>query len=181
MKNIKGSELSIDRRLLLCEAFGPTVQGEGRSAGRQCYFIRGANCCLDCQWCDTRYSFDWKKYDIEKETYYISFDELWSWLKKENAQFLVVTGGEPLLQHKQLFPFLNKAIMTPITNLNRVEIETAGTIYPEGLDDLIGETQPRNWLHFNVSPKLENSGNSKNARYKPDVLDRFNIDNRAIF
>jgi hypothetical protein len=44
-----------------------------------------------------------------------------------------------------------------------IEVETAGTIMPERY------LQGR--IHYNVSPKLAHSGNSKELRYHPDVLE----------
>ena len=42
-----------DRRYLVKEMFGPTLQGEGAHAGRAVVFLRFAACNLDCPGCDT--------------------------------------------------------------------------------------------------------------------------------
>jgi organic radical activating enzyme len=55
----------------------------------------------------------------------------------------------------------------------RIEIETAGTIAPDMAADLVDQ--------WNVSPKLANSGNPLERRYKPDVLRAFEATRRAIF
>src|SRR5690606_9075665 len=34
------------------EHFGPTIQGEGPSAGQLCTFLRLAGCHVKCSWCD---------------------------------------------------------------------------------------------------------------------------------
>lgn len=176
--------------LLVNERFGPTVQGEGPSIGKVCYFIRLNHCPLECRWCDSAFAWRYNKrknhnsqkvYDPKKEIHPTSFTELWAWLKEEKAKFLVVTGGEPLLQYKQLIPFLREAILRPHTQLARVEIETAGVMFPTELSELIRDTNTRDWLYFNVSPKLENSGNSKEARFNQEALERFNFSNRAAF
>ncbi len=45
-----------------------------------------------------------------------------------------------------------------------MEIETNGTLAPTGIPETV---------QFNVSPKLENSHNSKSERFKPEVLASF--------
>ena len=45
-----------DRRYLVKEMFGPTLQGEGAHAGRPCVFLRFAACNLACTWCDTDFA-----------------------------------------------------------------------------------------------------------------------------
>ena len=46
-----------------------SIQGEGVSIGRPSVFLRTALCNLKCKWCDTPYTWDWKKYDIKKEMF----------------------------------------------------------------------------------------------------------------
>lgn len=72
-------------------------QGEGANCGRETVFLRFAGCNLNCPWCDT----DWKNgndisaNDIIREIEKFELDK----------KFLVVTGGEPLLQ-ENLYPLL---------------------------------------------------------------------------
>lgn len=54
----------------------------------------------------------------------------------------------------------------------KIEIETNGTIMP--IPDL-------HTCQFNCSPKLENSGNPLNRRYKPEVLREINSLKRSCF
>lgn len=65
-----------------------SLQGEGANFGRLATFVRLAGCNLDCSFCDT----DFKK--GEKYT----LPELDEVLDKEDADFLIWTGGEPTLQ-----------------------------------------------------------------------------------
>ena len=48
--------------LKLSEIF-ESIQGEGPTAGEPCVFLRLAMCNLHCRWCDTKYTWDWKKYE----------------------------------------------------------------------------------------------------------------------
>jgi organic radical activating enzyme len=83
---------------------------------------------------------------------------------------LVVSGGEPMLQQRQLVPLLRRAGSAGWW----VEIETAGTIGPD--PEFTAMVR-----RFNVSPKLENSGNSIAQRYKPMALDALQASGKAAW
>lgn len=159
-----------------------TVQGEGPSIGQLCSFIRLFGCDKFCQWCDS--AFTWRVsdehphdfapvYDPKLESHRMSIDSIVEHFREMNPPMMVITGGEPMLQAKKL-PELIAYLINEIPALVRIEIETAGTIW----DDRLAELQ---FVHFNVSPKLENSGNPKDLRYKPEVLIRFNYRADSIF
>ncbi|MDX2091962.1 MAG: radical SAM protein [Kofleriaceae bacterium] len=82
-----------DRRYLVKEMFGPTLQGEGAHAGRAVVFLRFAACNLDCTGCDT---------DFRPEgAVRMSADDIVARLRELDTgrtQRVVVTGGEPTLQ-----------------------------------------------------------------------------------
>jgi len=163
------------RPLAVSEIFGPTVQGEGPSLGRCCSFLRLGGCNLHCSWCDTAYTWDWTgrnglRYDPRSELRTLSVDDVWSQLQRTNTRMLVVSGGEPLLQQQGLVGLLVLARDAGW----RVELETAGTIMPTtALCALVSQ--------FNVSPKLAHSGNDREKRYRPDVLDRLQATQRAVW
>jgi 7-carboxy-7-deazaguanine synthase len=84
------------RRYLVKEMFGPTLQGEGAHAGRPCVFLRFAACNLECTWCDT----DFKPEGAQR----YSAEEIVAQLVEldtHQARMVVVTGGEPTLQWDQ--------------------------------------------------------------------------------
>jgi 7-carboxy-7-deazaguanine synthase len=173
--------------LLVNEIFGPTFQGEGSSLGTPCMFLRLAICNLKCVWCDTKYTWDFdsdskgtefsgpvtEKYDYQKEVKRMTSEEIWAELSKgfssEDINMLVVSGGEPLLQQAKLYDLLWKIrnfVSIARHTIIRVEVETAGTIEPDkSLFKVVDQ--------FNVSPKLEHSGNSLGSRYVPKALSRF--------
>lgn len=80
----------------------------------------------------------------------------------KRGHHLVITGGSPLKQDKQICNLLN-AIIDTYNFEPFVEIETEGVLKPSyELCTLV--------KHWNCSPKLSNSGMKKSIRFKPDIL-----------
>jgi organic radical activating enzyme len=157
------------------------IQGEGPTAGIPVIFLRLANCNLSCKFCDSAYAWRWKGdahvahddeivYDKGTETRRMSVsqivDEIDDLVGKEQViQTLVVSGGEPMFWNKTLHLLLVEINET--VYIENFEIETNGTIVPdEGFDAL-------EFLSYNVSPKLSNSGDSKKMRLKEKALSFF--------
>jgi 7-carboxy-7-deazaguanine synthase len=69
-----------------------TLQGEGFHQGKAAYFIRIAGCDVGCVWCDVKESWDAEKHSLFK------IEDLISNVKKNPAEIVVITGGEPLMQ-----------------------------------------------------------------------------------
>ena len=85
-------------KLQLSEYFS-SLQGEGRYAGVPADFIRFMVCNLQCTWCDTKFTWDAKNYNLKDETTLLSSLDLVQWVDKnvnKNAH-IILTGGEPLL------------------------------------------------------------------------------------
>ena len=93
-----------------------SLQGEGKSQGRPCTFIRLAGCNLRCAWCDTSYAWE----GGEKMSVIEVLDRVWLL----NGRQICITGGEPLLQREDLLELLKKFRLHGYT----VEIETNGTL-----------------------------------------------------
>ena len=129
-----------------------TIQGEGKLAGVPSLFVRLAGCNLRCLWtlpdghlsrCDTPYA------SFENDSHQTQVTEEVFELIRHNIGFLkhiVITGGEPLLQHKALADLL-KMIKEQL-HLH-VTIETNGTIFSESVAQYTDL--------FSISPKLKNS------------------------
>ena len=138
--------------ILISETFGPTVQGEGPSTGRRAWFIRLGLCNLNCAWCDTPYTWDWKG---ETGTVYNRKDELTRYdvrdvaaqVLAQDVGLVVVTGGEPLVQRPAL------EVLLGLLGEVDVEVETNGTLPLGDVGDL---------ARLNVSPKLPHSGVAPN-------------------
>ncbi len=161
-------------KLAVNEIFGPTFQGEGKTIGKPVMFLRLSGCNLACVWCDTPYTWDWTgkngvKYDPKTETRMMEIPEIALELSGcETSHNLVISGGEPFLQQKNLIHLINWLKDAGWY----IEIETAGTIAPT----------PDNYAdQFTVSLKLEHSGNPLDERRKPLAIIPFVQDSRSIF
>jgi 7-carboxy-7-deazaguanine synthase len=174
--------------LLVNEIFH-SIQGEGPSVGTPALFIRLFGCPLSCWFCDS--AFAWRTSEKQKhreDKVYSKAEESKEYTVEGLIQEVggypevllqVITGGEPLLQRKPLLEYLSELYnryWLPQSYL-RFEIETAGILEP------LWEFQRRDgdWITYNVSPKLETSGNSLSSRYKPKLLKKFLNERRSIF
>ncbi|HLF65092.1 MAG TPA: 7-carboxy-7-deazaguanine synthase [Saprospiraceae bacterium] len=147
-----------------------TIQGEGAQTGRPAIFVRFSGCNLwsgreedranaICKFCDT----DFRDTNGERGGRYTT-DEIIGivlslWGKRSGNPFIVMTGGEPLLQLDQ--EFVDSLHVSGI----EIAIETNGTIIaPKGID----------WIC--VSPKagteiVQRSGNELKIVYPQKDLD----------
>jgi organic radical activating enzyme len=90
---------------------------------------------------------------------------------------LIVTGGEPLLQQKQLerlFLEVDERCVASGLASHVIEIETNGTVKP--LSSLLLRVD-----QWNVSPKLKNSGEPEASRLREPPLAAFYESGRAHF
>jgi len=134
-----------------------SLQGEGASAGEPAVFLRLGDCNLACEYCDTRYSWDWEHYQRREELFEQGVRELALRVRSCGPRRLVVTGGEPLLQRAALEELLGELEGYVF------EVETNGTLLPGA--DLASRVD-----QWNVSPKLSNSGIRLPTRIKPAAL-----------
>jgi 7-carboxy-7-deazaguanine synthase len=92
-----------------------SVQGESSFAGRPCIFVRLAGCNLRCSWCDSEYTF--------KGGYKLSEDEVVTEIEKlAPVRLIEFTGGEPLLQERELIPLMQRLLASGY----ELMIETSG-------------------------------------------------------
>lgn len=171
--------------MIVNEIYGPVFQGEGPRTGRRSVFLRLAKCNLACSWCDTPYTWDTTGkngviYTQEAEWHKMEVEQVIACLReyvKQGIVNLIISGGEPLLQRDAVVQVLEAWCWTfrDTTLTPQAEIETAGTLPPLELPRYL------NSVVYNVSPKLETSGNPLEKRYKPDILARFVQTGRAAF
>jgi 7-carboxy-7-deazaguanine synthase len=93
-----------------------SLQGESTYAGLPCVFVRLTGCNLRCLWCDTEYSF----YGGKRMTSEQVFDEV-AHLSPQGG-LVEITGGEPMLQERELVPFMQRLIDSGY----KVLLETSG-------------------------------------------------------
>ena len=146
-----------DEALWISEIFD-SVQGEGPSVGRPSRFLRLGGCNLRCSWCDTAYTWDWKRYERRRELRQVELGELARQLAGPGPDNIVLTGGEPLLQLEAVERLLS-LLPAPL----RVEVETNGTLAP-------GPVASARVAQWNVSPKLAHSGEPLERRWQPEAL-----------
>lgn len=148
-----------------------TIEGEGEHIGKPSVFMRLSMCNLTCRaWsspdspngCDSYISWSVKNK--------MTFAEIFQMMENNNyiehlkcGAILKCTGGEPLVQEKQLLKlieaFVQKYNFTP-----RIDFETNATITPSNT-----------WVEtfratFTTSPKLTTNGDPEEKTYKPEVL-----------
>jgi 7-carboxy-7-deazaguanine synthase len=80
-----------------------SIQGESSFAGLPCTFVRLAGCNLRCTWCDSEYTFTGGKK--------MESDAIFSEVQRLSLNGLVeITGGEPMLQERELVPFMQRLL-----------------------------------------------------------------------
>ncbi len=139
-----------------------SIQGEGKFAGHPSVFVRVGGCNLKCHGfgemgCDSYYAVD-KAYKDEWKL--MSVEEIEKGIGKylKFKPHLVITGGEPTLFHKELYPLVEWFE-------NQITIETNATI------SIDFEKYPAyKKAAFAMSVKLSNSGEEYNKRVKKEVI-----------
>lgn len=139
--------------LPVSEQFGPTIQGEGKHAGRAVQFLRLGHCNLSCSWCDTAYTWDTSRYDLSVELTDITAETIVERLIPGVA--LVISGGEPLMhQAKPAWQYLLHGAQARGCD---VHIETNGTLPAKGVTLILAD-------HVAISPKLAHAGDHNGRR-----------------
>lgn len=137
--------------------FGPTIQGEGALQGTPCIFLRFSKCNLwtghekdrasaVCQICDTDFA----------NGVQMSADEIIRTFRtyKDEAEWIVISGGEPLLQ-------LDDELIGRLQNMGwKINLETNGTLplplmkynYNNQLHTYFGKSKLD---HISFSPKTK--------------------------
>ena len=93
-----------------------SLQGESTYAGMPCVFVRLTGCNLRCTWCDTEYSFYGGK-KISPEQVFDEVEHL-----SPSGGLVEITGGEPMLQERELLPLMQHLADSGYTVL----LETSG-------------------------------------------------------
>ena len=156
--------------LNLVESF-LSIQGEGKFSGKLAYFFRFAGCNLRCNGfkckskspktgeilvgCDTLKAVFINHFEYEK---ILNINELIEKIPNlANKPIIVITGGEPLIHHKNelFYEFVSELLKQNY----EVHFETNGTVFVE-----FDKFENYKKCVFAISPKLEISGETKEKR-----------------
>ena len=126
-----------------------SVQGESSFAGLPCIFVRLAGCNLRCFWCDSEYTFSGgEKFTLDQVEEKIA--------ALAPVKLVEFTGGEPMLQERELLPMMDRLLRQDYTLL----LETSGERPLENVPKAV---------HKIMDVKCPASGES--GRFRLDNLD----------
>ena len=148
-----------------------TIEGEGEFVGKPSVFMRLSMCNLTCKGfasadspngCDSFISWSVKNKMTFQEIFEMMEDNNYVEHLRHKA-ILKLTGGEPLIQQKQLLKFI-EAFLDRYHFIPTIDFETNATLIPDA-----------RWVHeffatFTTSPKLTPNGDPEEKTYVPDVL-----------
>lgn len=92
-----------------------SIQGESSFAGLPCIFVRLTGCNLRCNWCDSEYTFSGGRRMTQEQV-------LGEIHRLAGAKLVEITGGEPMLQEREVVPLMQTLIFEGYTVL----LETSG-------------------------------------------------------
>jgi len=148
-----------------------TIEGEGEYVGQRSLFMRMAMCNLTCigfasedspHGCDSYISWSVKNKMTFREIFQMMEDN--NWIDKlKKGTIWKLTGGEPLIQQKQLLKIV-ESFIDKYGFIPKIDFESNATIMPN-----------TRWHEefkatFTTSPKLTTNGDPERKTYKPEVL-----------
>lgn len=148
-----------------------TIEGEGEHVGTPSLFMRLSMCNLTCKGFaskDSPYGCDsFVSWSVKNR---LTFDQIFQLMDESGFivhlrrnSILKLTGGEPLIQQKNLLEFI-AAFSEKYRFIPRIDFETNATIMPDP------SWQLDYYATFTTSPKLASNGDPENKRYIPEVL-----------
>jgi len=121
-----------------------SIQGEGKLIGVPSVFLRTSYCNLRCIWCDTPYT-SWTPENKD-----LSVDEAVEAITAYPCRHVVITGGEPFIQKRELTDLCSRLDAAGY----HITVETNGTVFAPIRAHLIS-----------LSPKLGNSNPDPSSRF----------------
>jgi 7-carboxy-7-deazaguanine synthase len=124
-----------------------SLQGESSFAGLPCVFVRLAGCNLRCSWCDSEYTFTGggKMSDIAilAEVQRLS----------PTGGLIEITGGEPMLQERELIPFLRQLLALGYQLLLETSGERPLELVPREVHKIVDVKCPASGEHLRFRPE----------------------------
>ncbi len=81
-----------------------SIQGESSYTGLPCVFVRLTGCNLRCDWCDSEYTFTGGR-KMSLEAVEAEVERL-----SPNGGLVEITGGEPMLQEREVVPLMERLL-----------------------------------------------------------------------
>jgi 7-carboxy-7-deazaguanine synthase len=126
-----------------------SVQGESSFAGLPCIFVRFAGCNLRCAWCDSEYTFSggtkFSQDEVEAQIAALA-----------PCKLIEFTGGEPMLQAKELLPLMDSLLAKGYTLMMETSGERPLAAVPRA-------------VHKIVDVKCPGAGSAANSFHLPNL------------
>ncbi len=110
--------------MFICEIFY-SIQGESTYSGLPCVFVRTSGCNLRCSYCDTKYAYE--------DGVEITVQEILEKIGDYKCRLVEITGGEPLVQRKEI----NLLADLLIKNGYEILLETNGSLSVKNIEHKI--------------------------------------------
>lgn len=165
-----------------------SLQGEGVEIGLPTVFVRLFACDLRCSWCDTMYAVEGRDFRDN------SVSEVLSEIEEHDCKRVCITGGEPLIQIKEVEELANNLI----ENDYAILLETSGHKMPPpilwtenstiSMDCKCPSSKMHDKMDFSLFTKLRPKDQLKfviqdevDYKYATGILNRYNIRANVIF
>ena len=165
-----------------------SIQGEGTAMGIPTVFLRLFACDLRCSWCDTMYAVEGTEFTD------MTAEQVLSEISQYECKNVCITGGEPLIQRKELVPLTEELVSRGFTIL----LETSGHKKPPeifntdsciiSMDCKCPSSGMQERMDFSLFEKLGKKDQLKfviNGRedytYAKNVLNSYKISSSVIF
>jgi len=117
-----------------------SIQGEGPDAGKPTTFIRLFGCNRKCPFCDSVFARKGKYTEMTAEEL---FDKVKEMNEGNEVIRICITGGEPLLQYKQITEFFKEIHWNGGDEIYYVSIETNGDLLKGKIKKEVAD-----WYHY---------------------------------
>jgi 7-carboxy-7-deazaguanine synthase len=142
-----------------------SVQGESSFAGLPCIFVRFAGCNLRCAWCDSEYTFTGGTATSQEQV----LEQIAALAPCRLVEF---TGGEPMLQARELLPLMETLLARGYTLMMETSGERPLQEVPKAVHKIVDVKCPGAGLAAN-SFRMENlDALTKNDEVKFVLTDR---------